>query len=139
MHNKVIFANGTLDGNIHEMIDSSLILSFAHAYKSVEVYSLNKRIEAINRLIKTERGEWNILYTGFKSFKRTSFYKDLWGAALDAYVYLFKGDKHSLYFYSYSNQNIRAKEKEDNNGLHYKKSLKLPNDYQQKAIITGQS
>ena len=103
MHNKVIFANGTLDGNIHEMIDSSLVLSFAHAYKSVEVYSLNKRIEAINRLIKTERGEWNILYTGFKSFKRTSFYKDLWGAALDAYVYLFKGDKHSLYFYSYSN------------------------------------
>lgn len=100
--NRIVFFNATLDDNIHEMIDSSLIVAFAQK-TPVDVFFLEKRSSIVENLIKNTFSLSNIKFHPLYNIKQSGAIKDLIAAVLEFYLLLFKGDSKSLYVCSFAN------------------------------------
>lgn len=100
--NRIVFFNATLDDNIHEMIDSSLIVAFAQK-TPVDVFFLERRSSIVENLIKNTFSLSNIKFHPLYNIKQSGAIKDLIAAVLELYLLLFKGDRKSLYVCSYAN------------------------------------
>ena len=61
-YKKVILLNGTFSGSQHEMIDSSLIISFAQFTERIKVYFLPKRRNIIKKLVSKRLDSKDVEY-----------------------------------------------------------------------------
>lgn len=101
---RIVFINATLDGSVHEMIDSSLIVAFAQKCP-VDVYFLHKRTEVIRLLIQSQFNLTNINYHHIRNIKKSGAIKDFVAAVIEFLILLFKkgnGGK-TLMVFTYSN------------------------------------
>ena len=87
--NRVIFVNATLDGNAHEMVDSSLIVSFAQKCP-VEVYFLKRRSEIIKGLVESYYPNLDVRFHSLNNIKKDGAIKDCIGAVLEFLILLFR-------------------------------------------------
>ena len=102
MIKKIKFINATLDDNVHEMVDSSLIVAFAQKMP-VEVFFLNRRAIIIEGLIKKSFPLNNIRFHSLHNIRKSGAIKDFIAAVMEFYILLFSGNHETLYVFSYAN------------------------------------
>ena len=99
---RIIFVNATLDDNVHEMVDSSLIVAFAQKLP-VDVFFLKKRSVIVKGIIDKAFSLNNVRFQPLSNIKRSGAVKDLIAALIEFYILVFKGNKSSLFVFSYAN------------------------------------
>lgn len=98
-HNKLYFINSSLQGNVHEVIDTSMLAIFATIYKCVEVHLLDGRMQVISCGLEKIIGK--------EVFNRVHFFKThcfskmtvTIGALFDAWFYI-KSERNSICYFS---------------------------------------
>lgn len=104
-HNKVIFINATFDNNIHEIIDSSLIISLSSIMENSNVYLLKNRRKIIENNIKELHSDYitNVTFHNLYNINKRGAIHDFIAAIIEAYLLLIKGDKKTIFVFSYLN------------------------------------
>ncbi len=102
-YNNIIFLNATLDKNVHEIIDSSLIIEFKNYSNQLDVFLLKKRRKVIEKSITSHNNKLNINYHDLLSIKEKGAIHDLFAAIIEAWIILTKGKSDTLYIISFIN------------------------------------
>ena len=101
-YKKVILLNGTFSGSQHEMIDSSLIISFAQFTERIKVYFLPKRRNIIKKLVSkrldSKDVEYHCLYNVPDKVRIT--FRELIAAIQECFIFVFV-DVHVTVIVSY--------------------------------------
>lgn len=98
-HRKLYFINSSLQGDVHEMIDISMLAIFATIYNCVEVYLLDGRMQVILRGLEK--------ITSKEVFNKVHFFKThciskmttTIGAFIDAWLYI-RSERNSICYFS---------------------------------------
>lgn len=102
--NKIIFVNASIDGSVHEMVDSSLIIEFAEFSHDIKVYFLHSRKMVIEKAVCNLKPRNRVKFSNIYNIKRESAVKDFIGAIIEGWLLLFKSDKESLFVCSFANR-----------------------------------
>lgn len=101
---KIVFTNATLDGSVHEMVDSALITAFAEFSKETNVFFLRSRSYVIENEVHNLKPTHKVSFNKLYNIKRESAIKDLIGAVIESWLLMFRSDKRALFVCSYANR-----------------------------------
>ncbi|WP_337625891.1 hypothetical protein [Phocaeicola sp.] len=99
---KVIFVNATLLNNVHEIIDSSLIIELSSIFPNVAVYLTHNRCEIIKKNITPYLKIDNVTFYKLKIGEKRSGINDLIAAIKEGFL-LLKSRHNSIFVFSYIN------------------------------------
>lgn len=99
MHSKVYFINSSLQGHVHEVIDTSMLAIFATIYSNVEVHLLDGRMQVISEELEKVVNKEQFEHVRFLKTHLFSKMTVTIGALFDAWFYI-RSEKNSLCYFT---------------------------------------